>query len=108
MFETIITLEIKTSKIFNLDFAKNTILSRFFFFFLIIDLYFLIPPVITQIVNPIAELAIPRGISTREGKAEMVIDAVIVGIKISGQYNSKSRKHFDASYSSIHFGLFLQ
>ena len=39
-------LEIKTSMPFNLDFANNTILSCFFFFFLIIDLYFLIPAAI--------------------------------------------------------------
>ena len=40
--------------LFNLDFAKNTILSRFFFFFLIIDLYFLIPTAISQIFNAFA------------------------------------------------------
>ena len=32
----------------------------FFFLFLIIDLYFLIPPVIAQIFNPAAELVIPK------------------------------------------------
>ena len=50
--------------LFNLDFANNTILSLFFFFFLIIDLYFLIPAVIAQIFNPVAELVIPMGIRT--------------------------------------------
>ena len=35
--ESIKTLEIKTSMLFNLDFANNTILSCFFFFFLITD-----------------------------------------------------------------------
>ena len=44
--------------LFNLDFAKNNILSCFFFF-LITDLYFLIPAVIAQISNPIAEHVIP-------------------------------------------------
>ena len=39
-FESIKTLEIKTSKLFDVDFANNTILSSFFFSFLIIDLYF--------------------------------------------------------------------
>ena len=34
----------------NLDFANNTTLSYFFFFFLIVDLYFLIPAVITQVL----------------------------------------------------------
>ena len=68
--------------LFNLDFANNTILSCFFFFFLIIDLYFLIPAVITQIFNPIVELAIPIGIPTKEAKAEMETHPVIVEPKI--------------------------
>ena len=68
--------------LFNLDFASNTILSCFFFFFLIIDLYFLIPAVITQIFNPIVELAIPIGIPTKEAKAEMETHPVIVEPKI--------------------------
>ena len=55
--------------LFNLDFANNTILSCFFFFFLIIDLYFLIPAAIAQIFNPIAELVIPIGIPSKETKA---------------------------------------
>ena len=54
--ESIRGLEINISILFNLDFVNDTILSRFFFFFLIIDLYFLIPTVITQIFNPITEL----------------------------------------------------
>ena len=37
--------------------------------FLIIDLYFLIPAVITKIHNPIAELVILIGIPTKEAKA---------------------------------------
>ena len=41
------------------------------YFFLIIDLYFLIAAVIAQIFNPIAELVIPIGIPTKEAKAEM-------------------------------------
>ena len=56
---------------FNLDFANNTILSCYFFFFLIIDLYFLIAAVITQIFNPIAELVILIGIPSKEVKAEI-------------------------------------
>ena len=55
----------------------------FFFFFLIIDLYFLIPAVIAQIINPIAELVIPIGIPTAEAKAEMTTHPVIVEITIS-------------------------
>ena len=50
----------------NLDFASTTILSCFFFFFLIINLYFLIPAVIAEIFNLVAELVIPTGISTKE------------------------------------------
>ena len=64
-------LEIKTSVLFNLNFANNTVLSCLFFFFLIIDLYFVIAAVIAQIFNPIAEIVIPTGIPTKEAKAEM-------------------------------------
>ena len=39
--------------------------------FLLFFLYFLIPAVITQIFNSIAELATPMGILTKEAKAEM-------------------------------------
>ena len=49
-------LGFKTSMVFNLDFVSNTILTLFFLFFLIIDLYFLIPAVIAQEFNPIEEL----------------------------------------------------
>ena len=55
-------LEINTSMLFNLDFSSSAILSWFFFVFLIIDLYFLIPVAIAQIFNPIAELVISIGI----------------------------------------------
>ena len=53
------------------------------FLFIIIDLYFIIPAVITQIFNPIAELIIPIGIPTKESKAEMEMHPVTVQIKIS-------------------------
>ena len=72
---------IKSSMLFSLDFANNTILSWFFFFFLIIDLYFLIPAIVAQFFNPIAE---------------------------SVQYNIEFYKSFCAFYSPIHFSLFLQ
>ena len=68
--------------LFNLDFATNTILSCFFFFFLIIDLYFLFAAVIAQIFNTIAELVILIGIQTKEAKAEFEIHPVIVEAKI--------------------------
>ena len=67
--------------LFNLDFANNTILSCFFFFFLIIDLYLLIPAAIAQIFNPIAELVSPIGIPGKEAKAEIEIHSVIVEAK---------------------------
>ena len=69
--------------LFNLDFANNTILLWVFFFFLIIDFYFLIPAFITQIFNPIAELVILLGIPTKEAKAKMETHPVIVEITIS-------------------------
>ena len=75
-------LEIKTSMLFNLDFANNTILSCFFFFFLFIDLYFLIPAVIAQIFYPIAELEIPIEIPSKEENTEIEIHPVIVEAKI--------------------------
>ena len=81
IIESTETLEIKTSVLFNLDFANNTILSCFFF--LLIDLYFLIPAFITQIFNLIAELVISIGISIKEGKVEMKMHPVTVEIKIS-------------------------
>ena len=53
-----------------------------FFFFLIIDLYFLIPAVIAEIFNPITELLIPIGIPTKEAKEEMETNPIIVEAKI--------------------------
>ena len=61
--------------LFNLEFANNTILSRFFFTFLIIDLYFLVPAVI-------AEIVISIGIPSKETKAEIEIHPVIAEAKI--------------------------
>ena len=67
--------------LFNFDFATNTTLSCFFFF-LIIDFYFLIAAVIAQIFSPIAELIIPIGITTKEAKTEMETHPVIAEPKI--------------------------
>ena len=69
--------------VFNLDFAKNTIVSCFFFLFLIIDLYFLILAVIIKIFYLIVEVIIPIGISTPEAKSEMEGHPLTVEIKIS-------------------------
>ena len=54
-----------------------------FFFFLIVDLYFLIPAIITQVSNPTAELVIPTGIPTNKIKAEMETHPVTAEIEIS-------------------------
>ena len=68
----------------NLDFANNTTLSCLFFFLLIIiDLYFLIPTVIAQIFNHIADLVILIAILAKEAKAEMQTYPVTLEIKIS-------------------------
>ena len=83
IFESIKSLEIKTSMLFNLNFANNTILSCLFFFFLITDLYVLIPAVITPIFNPTTELVIPIGTPTKEAKAEMETHPITLEIKIS-------------------------
>ena len=47
-----------------------------------IALIFLITAVIAQISNTIAEPIIPRGIQTKEAKAEMETHPVIVELKI--------------------------
>ena len=73
MFELIKALEIKTSVPFNLDFGNNTILLCFVFFFLIIDLYILIPAVIAQIFDSVAEFVIPIGIPSKETKTGIEI-----------------------------------
>ena len=82
-FESIKTLEINTSMLFNLYFAINIILSCFFPFFVIIDLYFLIPAAITQIFNHTEELTTPIGIPTEEAKVEIETHPVIVEVTIS-------------------------
>ena len=69
--------------LFNLDFANNSTSLCFFFLFLIIDLYVLIPTVITQIFNPTVELLIPIGIPTKEARADMETHSVTVEIKAS-------------------------
>ena len=47
------------------------------------DLYFLIPAVIVQFLNPIAELVIPIEISTKQKKKEIETHPVTVEINIS-------------------------
>ena len=54
-----------------------------FFFFLIINLYFLISAVIVPIFNPISELVISAGIPAKDVKAEMETYPVIAENTIS-------------------------
>ena len=68
--------------LFNLDFANNTALSCFFFFFLIINLYFLISAVIARVFDRIVGLVIPIRIPIKEAKGEMETYPVIVEAKI--------------------------
>ena len=69
-------LEIKTFILFYLDFALISILLCFFF--LIIELHFLIASVITQVFNPKAELVIPIGIPCKEAEAKTEKHLVII------------------------------
>ena len=94
--------------LFNLDFANNTILSCFVFFYLIIDLYFLIPAVIAQIFNPIGEHVIPIEIPCKKTITETEIHLVVVEAKIkSVQYSLELHNPFCVFYPSIYFSLFL-
>ena len=65
-YESINAVEIRTSIVFNLFFPNNTILSCFFYIFLLIELYFLIPSVITQIFIPTEELVISTETATNK------------------------------------------
>ena len=76
-------LEIRTSMIFNLSFPNNTILSYVFFFFFIIDLYFLIPAVIAQMFILTPKLVIPTGVQNNEANAENETQPVTVEARIS-------------------------
>ena len=88
------------------DFANNIFLSHFFFFFSIIDSYFLISAGIAQILNPIAELVISVGIPTKEAKAEIDTQPVIAEAEM--RKCSKEFRFLQTFYSSVHFDLFLQ
>ena len=76
-------LEGKTSLLFNLGFANNTIYHVSFPFFN----HWL--TFVTQISYPTTELAIPTRIATKKAKAEMKTHPVILETKISVQYNLK-------------------
>ena len=57
--------------VFDLFSANNTILSCFFHFLLVINVNFLIPAVVKQIINSIAEGPIPAGIPTNKAKEKL-------------------------------------
>ena len=73
-------LEINIFILFILDFANDAI--SYFFLFLTIDFYLLIPEFIAQTFDPIVEIVIPIGITIKEAKAEMETHPVSVGAKI--------------------------
>ena len=77
------TSEIKTYMLFNLVFTNNTILLCFLFFFLIIDLYSSISPVVAHILIPTGELVTPTEIPTNEAKEEIETHPVTAESKIS-------------------------
>ena len=56
-------------------------MSRFFFFFLISDLYLLNPAAMAEIFDHIADLLIPIEIPIKEAKAGIEISAVIAEAK---------------------------
>ena len=62
-------------------FDSNTTLSYFFLFFLITDLYFLIPAVIVLIFISAAELAVSTGTLTNEANAEIETQPLIAETK---------------------------
>ena len=65
--------------LFNLAFVNNTVLSCYF---LIIELYFLIPAVREKNFNPIAEPVIVIGTSSNDAKSETKICLVTAESKI--------------------------
>ena len=82
IFELIKTLEIKTSMLFHLHCASNTTSLCLFFFFLIIDFYFLIPEMIAKIYHSVANLVTHTGMSSKEANAAIEIDLVTAEAKI--------------------------
>ena len=73
IYELIKALEIKTSTVYNLVFANNTIVSCLFFLFLDNWLIILISPATAQISSPTAELAIRTRTPTNEANGEIEI-----------------------------------
>ena len=98
IYESIKALEIKTLTVSYLAFPINTILSRFFLFFLAIDLYFIIPEVIPQSFNPTTELVILMGLPTKEANAEFEAQLLTTEMK---------RKEYLKTWSSLNSYTFF-
>ena len=81
IFKATKALEIKTFMLLNL-YLLTILFYHASFFFLIIDLYFLIPAAILQIFKPIAEFVIPIEIPSKEAKVEIEIYSVTAEAKI--------------------------
>ena len=82
MYKSIQAIKIKTSIVFNLVLANNTILLCSFVFFLMIDLYIAILVVIAKVFNPTRELITLRIIPTNEVKSEIEIKSLREETKI--------------------------
>ena len=76
-------LEIRAPIVHKFLLPSHITLSWFFFFFYIIDLYFLISVVTAQTYNPTAELVMPTETQINEANAETEIQIVIFEAKIS-------------------------
>ena len=83
IYESIKSLEIWSSMVFNLFFCDNTILSCFFFFLYNWFIHFICNAVVAQIFVPTAELVIPTEIATNVENAKIETKPVTAEAKIS-------------------------
>ena len=105
MYDWIKVLESRTSRVYYLALPSNTILSYFFLFFLIIDLYFLIPAVNAQIFNSTIEFVIPTVAATYDTKNRNWNTTSENRNKIK-KFNSKSCKHL-CEFHSLYYFIYL-
>ena len=94
IYELIKAFGNKKLKKFSLVYGNNIILSSIFVFFLMINIYFLIPAAISQIFNLTSELAIPTGTPTNEVKSEIDIHPLIAETKQKMIRVIQSPRHF--------------
>ena len=71
IYQLIKALEIRPSIVFDLPFRSTNTLSCLFFFFFIIDLYFLIPAVIAKTFIPTAKLVMSTETQNNDANAEI-------------------------------------